>query len=278
MSNQIPPDGDEQPGGSAWELSEAIKLMGEAQASGDPEQIATAMRRHAEALTNSANTTLIPTLKTVLETVVRKEVGTLTGRIDATVQQQDDRFGYILNQFSAFLEKEDARHDVYDLAEKSTLEALTSVAHRLDEITGYVQQSVTLAREGISIGREALAVGRAAQATGIEALTVARSALGVSESNAKRLGHVEKRFAEVEKAVMALKKGQTASKQQIDKFAADIVDLRKEIAALHEAAKEAARLAKEHARLTEQTAELDRRLLQIEAWKAELEARSNGTQ
>lgn len=71
-----------QEGGSEWELSEAIKLMGEAQASGDPEQIATAMRRHAEALTNSTNTTMIPTLRNVLETVVRTEIGKLSTRID----------------------------------------------------------------------------------------------------------------------------------------------------------------------------------------------------
>lgn len=75
------PMADEQ-GGTDWELSEAIRLMGEAQASGNPEQIATAMRRHAEALTNSANTTLIPTLRSVLETVVRSEVNKIHDRLD----------------------------------------------------------------------------------------------------------------------------------------------------------------------------------------------------
>jgi hypothetical protein len=102
---------DSQAGGSDWELSEAIRLMGEAQASGDPVQIATAMRRHAEALTNVTNTTMIPTLKNVLEAVVKKEVTQLSSAIDGTTKVQDQRFQYMLNQLGSFLDKEDARHD-----------------------------------------------------------------------------------------------------------------------------------------------------------------------
>jgi hypothetical protein len=176
---------DEQDGGSEWELSEAIKLMGDAQASGDPEQIATAMRRHAEALTNATNTTMIPTLKNVLETVVRREVGKLAGdvgkltlRIDATVQEQDQRFGYMLDRMGAHLEKEDARHDALAQSEDSTLSALTSVAHRLDEITSYVQQSVTLGRESKEIS--------------LRSEKTATESLAVSQSNATRLERVEK--------------------------------------------------------------------------------------
>jgi hypothetical protein len=77
-------DGQEKKpeGGSDWELSEAIKLMGEATASGDPQQIARAMRRHAEALTNAANTIMIPTLKSVLESVVKKEIDALSLHIN----------------------------------------------------------------------------------------------------------------------------------------------------------------------------------------------------
>ncbi len=76
-------DGQEKvEGGVAWELSEAIRLMGEAQAAGDPEQIATAMRRHAEALTNATNALMIPTLKSVLEGVLTKQIGTLSTRLD----------------------------------------------------------------------------------------------------------------------------------------------------------------------------------------------------
>jgi DNA repair exonuclease SbcCD ATPase subunit len=102
---------DSQAGGSDWELSEAIRLMGEAQASGDAALIATAMRRHAEALINVTNTTMIPTLKNVLETVVKREVTQLSGVIDGTTKVQDQRFQYMLNQLSSFLDKEDARHD-----------------------------------------------------------------------------------------------------------------------------------------------------------------------
>ena len=74
---------DSQPtGGTSWELSEAIRLMGEAVASGDPEQIATAMRRHGEALSNSAAMVLIPTLKTTLETVLKTQIGVITRRLE----------------------------------------------------------------------------------------------------------------------------------------------------------------------------------------------------
>lgn len=185
---------DEETGGSEWELSEAIDLMGRAQASGDPDQIATAMRRHAEALTNATNTTMIPTLKNVLETVVRKEVGALAKRIDATVKQQDQRFGYMLSQMSAFLEKEDARHAVYDAAEETTQAALTSAARMLDEITSYAQTSITLSREAKIMAKESIAVSR-------ESLAVVKSAI-------VRLGKVEK-------SVAALKKGQTAADKQL---------------------------------------------------------------
>jgi hypothetical protein len=72
----------QQNGGTGWELSEAIRLMGEAVASGDPEQIATAMRRHGEALSNSAALVLIPTLKTTLETVLKTQIGQIARRLD----------------------------------------------------------------------------------------------------------------------------------------------------------------------------------------------------
>lgn len=157
-----------QNGGSEWELSEAIRLMGDAQASGDPAQIATAMRRHAEALTNATNTTMIPTLKNVLETVVQKETNALAVRIDATVQHQDQRFGYILDQFGAFLEKEDTRHGAYDALlqeqETATLRALTSVAVRLDQITALVQQGIVTGVKALAVGEKALAIGEKALA------------------------------------------------------------------------------------------------------------------
>jgi DNA-binding transcriptional MerR regulator len=75
-------------------------------------------------------------------------------QLSATVTVQDQRFSYVLNQLGAFLDKDDARHLVYDQAEQTTLAALTSVAHRLDEITSYVQQSVTIAREALTVSKE----------------------------------------------------------------------------------------------------------------------------
>lgn len=77
----------------------------------------------------------------------------LSAQLDAAVKIQDQRFQYVLGQLGAFLDKEDARHSAYDLAEQSTLQALTSVAHRLDEITSYVQQSVTIAREALTVAK-----------------------------------------------------------------------------------------------------------------------------
>lgn len=78
---------EKKEGGSEWELSEAIRLMGEAQSSGDPSQVATAMRRHAEALTNVTNTIMIPTLRQVLESVVRSEVGAVRSDIAKLAEQ-----------------------------------------------------------------------------------------------------------------------------------------------------------------------------------------------
>jgi PAS domain S-box-containing protein len=207
---------EEQEGGSEWELAEAIKLMGDAQASGDPEQIATAMRRHAEALTNATNTVMIPTLKNVLETVVRKEVGALARELNQTRIVQDEHFGYMLSQMGAFLEKEDARHSVYDASEASTLATLTSVAHRLDEITSYVQQSVTLAREGIKVGREALAIGRAAQETGIKALSIGEEALSVAKAGAARLGKITRDVTLLKKAMVDSQEDRADLRQRID--------------------------------------------------------------
>mgnify|MGYP001577886040 FL=1 len=73
---------DQKQGGTEWELSEAIRLMGDAVASGDSEQIATAMRRHGEALSNSAALVLIPTLKTTLESVLKTQIGQIARRLD----------------------------------------------------------------------------------------------------------------------------------------------------------------------------------------------------
>jgi DNA integrity scanning protein DisA with diadenylate cyclase activity len=128
----------------------------------------------------------------------------LADRIDAVITKQDKRFDYMLRESDAYSKKEDARHDALERAENQALTALTSVAHRLDEITSYVQQSVT-------ISREALAVAKAGEA----------------------------RLGKVEKAVATLETGQRASKKQADALLAlfkeskaDRADLRARIDAL----------------------------------------------
>lgn len=77
----------------------------------------------------------------------------LADQMDGMTKIQHQRFEYVLNQLAAYQEKEDFRHGVYDESERATLAALTSVAQRLDEITGYVQQSVTIAREALAVAK-----------------------------------------------------------------------------------------------------------------------------
>lgn len=246
---------DETTGGSEWELAEAIKLMGSAQASGDPEQIATAMRRHAEALTNATNTTMIPTLRNVLETVLEKEVGALARRIDATVQQQDQRFGYMLNQMGAHLEKEDARHDRLAQSEDATLDALTSVARRLDEITSYVQQSVTLSREANDRARRS-------EATATESLAATRV--------------VTAELVELKKAVIVLKEGQSEADDRLDAVIRRLDQLGALAEKTNSLAEEHNRLAKEQNRLTTVANDLARKVADLEAWRMAVEARGTG--
>lgn len=54
----------------------------------------------------------------------------LVSQMNAAALQQDQRFGYVLNQLSAFLEKEDARHDQFGTELTSVLAALEET--RLD--------------------------------------------------------------------------------------------------------------------------------------------------
>lgn len=81
----------------------------------------------------------------------------LTARMDAAHTLQEQRFDYVLRQLQAHFDKEDQRHAVIDASDKTTLDALTSVAHRLDEITSYVQQSVTIAREALTVSKDGAA-------------------------------------------------------------------------------------------------------------------------
>jgi hypothetical protein len=138
-----------------------------------------------------------------IDAVITKQ-NEIAANQNAIVVTQDKRFDYMLRESDAYSKKEDARHDALERAENQALTALTSVAHRLDEITSYVQQSVT-------ISREALAVAKAGEA----------------------------RLGKVEKAVATLETGQRTSKKQTDALLelfreskADRADLRARIDAL----------------------------------------------
>jgi hypothetical protein len=169
---------------------------------------------------------------------------------NAIISTQDRRFDYMLGQLAAQFDKEDTRHDTINREkeqdEKNALAALTSVAHRLDEITSYVQQSVTLAREGIAIGKEA-------RATGIEALAIAKA-------GAARLGKVEK-------AITTLKAGQVASKKQVSAALLLLQESKEDRADLRRRIDELSRISIEHDELIRDVAEL-------KAWR---EAQERGT-
>jgi hypothetical protein len=214
-------------------------------------------------------TGLVSTIETKLLLNITKTEAQLNAIIDAQnaiISTQDRRFEYMLGQMAAHYDKEDTRHDALHVEkerdEKTTLAALTSVARRLDEITAYVQQSVTLAREGIAIGKEA-------RATGIEALAIAKA-------GAARLGKVEK-------AITTLKKGQAVS----DRSLASVIARLDQLGVLAEKtnilAEEHNRLASEQNRLsaiandlTAEHAALARDVAELKAWRETLEARGDG--
>lgn len=189
-----------------------------------------------------------PQTKLVLLADQLKELG---AQQNAIVKTQDQRFEYLLTQLDAHLKKEDARHDALRHSEETTQQALTSAARMLDEITSYVQQSVTLSRE---------ANDRARRSEGIatESLTVVKSAI-------VRLGKVEK-------SVAALKKGQTASKKQaeivlqlLQESREDRADLRHRIDDIAAVVEEHNRVSAEHAALMVDVAEMKERLEKLEA-------------
>jgi 5'-3' exonuclease len=203
-------------------------------------------------------TGLVSTIETKLLLGNEKTQARLNAIVEAQnaiISTQDRRFDYMLGQLAAQFDKEDTRHDTINREkeqdEKNALAALTSVAHRLDEITSYVQQSVTLAREGIAIGKEA-------RATGIEALAIAKA-------GAARLGKVEK-------AITTLKAGQVASKKQVSaallllqESKEDRADLRERIEALSAVVEEHNRVSAEHDALVSDVAEMKARLAALEA-------------
>ena len=87
------------------------------------------------------------------------------------------------------------------ISKANTERILAEVATRLDEITSYVQQSVT-------IGRESKEIALRSEKTALESLAV-------SKAGAAKL-------ATLEKAVLVLKKGQTAFDQQTKQLTVDI--------------------------------------------------------
>lgn len=164
-----------------------------------------------------------------------------------TAKLQERQFQYMLAQMQALLDKEDTRHRVYDdvlaKTETDTVSALANVALRLDQITGYVQQSVTIGREAHATGKEALAIAKANAAQMIT----------------------------LKKAVVVLEKGQAASKKQwkdvLDLLAdskADRADLRERIDALSSIVDEHNRVTAEHELLAREVADLKQRLDRLE--------------
>jgi hypothetical protein len=180
-------------------------------------------------------------------------------RINDTGKMQDQQYHYMAGEFKALYAKEDKRHEVYDKVlaktESDTLAAITSVALRLDEITSYVQQSVT-------IGRESKEIALRSEKTAIESLAIAKT-------NADQV-------IEVKRDVGALKKGQSTlstriadvQKQQEEIQQQQLVILEKQEAGETERAELARKLdtyiGAEHAELVRQVAEL-------QAWKLSLE-------
>lgn len=149
----------------------------------------------------------------------------LADQMNAIVTTQDQRFEYLLGQMDAFLKKEDARHDALAESEDGAMRVLASVARQLDEISGYMEQSLA-------------------------------------------------RLGKVEKSVIALKKGQIASEKQVaaalillQESKEDRADLRHRIEAL-------SAVVEEHNRVAAESTELARKVADLEAWRAELEARN----
>lgn len=178
----------------------------------------------------------------------------ITARLEETSTQvsnaaktQEQRFDYMLGEIKALYAKEDTRHQVYDQAlektETDTKQALASVLLHLDEITSYVQQSVTIGREAHTTGKEALAIAK---------------------KNAAQM-------VTLKKAVTVLERGQAASKKQwkevLDLLAdskTDRADLRERIDALSLIVDEHNRVTAQHELLVHEVAELKERLDKLE--------------
>ncbi len=195
-------------------------------------------------------TGLVSTIETKLllsNTKFMAQIEEASQQISNTAKLQDQQFRYMLDQLQASFDKEDKRHEVYDTVlaktETDTVSALTSVARRLDEITSYVQQSVTIGREAHATGKEALAIAKDSAA----------------------------QMVTLKKAVVVLERGQAASKQQwkevlnlLADSKNDRADLRQRIEALSAIVDEHNRVSAEHAELVRQVADMQARLDRLE--------------
>lgn len=204
-------DDTETRGGADWEIGEAARKLSEALGveGAQAEALRLALSDHAAAV-GSKSTQMISALFTPVLTQLHEA----RGNIHQLEIESQNRATYFYNHMGAFLRDADARFKNYDENEQTTIQALTSVARRLDEITSYVQQSVTLARE----------------------------ALDVSKDNARRQ-------EKLEKDVRLLKKAQGQSNkmlgesqqdrrklhQEVAGVKDDVADLRQEIEALKQA-------------------------------------------
>src|SRR5690349_4570301 len=87
--------GETQPsGGWQWELSEAIREMGQADASGDTDRIAVSRHRYGEALVNAGFSAYMPTFEKVLRGSVSPAITQLSEAVKALEAHGDRRFAY----------------------------------------------------------------------------------------------------------------------------------------------------------------------------------------
>ena len=109
-----------QTGGAEWERGEAAQLLADAVQRGDAQAIVVAADRLGDSLINGTASRLIPTLQHVLEIVLKRELGSVTERLD----QRDRRDLDWRTELRSHL---DDRFDAYG-------RELDAIGARLDDI------------------------------------------------------------------------------------------------------------------------------------------------
>lgn len=89
--NSMAQEEEKQEGGADADSRKAGIRLAAAVQSGDVQEIQEAVHDQSAALINMSMTTVIPTLKTVLETVLRTEIGNITQRLDNRDRYDLDR-------------------------------------------------------------------------------------------------------------------------------------------------------------------------------------------